>query len=421
MPNSIGPLPPDPKFGDAPDLGPSLVTKKPIEEPVTKPKEPQASPPPKSEAAETRPGTPAAERPSAPAEKPESQPSLLTARPMESAPVVVRVPDSQISPTEPKPAPERVVPHRAEGTSPGSLPPALPSVVLPPQRVVQEPATERIRSVWPLEMASRPTVLPPNLGTLALPDVSIADTPVQESRASIARLEPQNDTRQPAELPKERSFRGELPEKPERSLPPVAAQPRPQAQTALVQPGEEGKRPPQRPEHDMTAMLPRNVPDMLPLDGPSERLQPPAAEPTKEPAAAKPPKGPAEEHVQVNIEELAARIAGINLALRTLEAELDEKREWNADELDRILNRLDILVLRQKDLNLFRDLVTPAEQAKAGQIESPRQAITALAARIVAVRNRIRSSETGAETERQASLTQLDDLSDRLAALATEK
>lgn len=415
MPNSIGPIPPDPKFGEGTDLAPSVAAKKPTEEPAARPKPPEVAPPPKGPTAETRPGTPPAERPSTPAEKPQDQPSQITARPMEPAPVTVRVPDSRIPSTESKPAPDRVVPHRAEGTSPGSPPPSLPSVVLPPQRIVQGPATEQINTARPLEMTSRPTVLPPNLGTTASPDVFIADAPAQKPPAAIARLEPQGDTRQPPELPKPRSFQGELPDKPEPSRPPVAAQPRPQLQPALTPPWEEGKRPPLRPEHDMTAMLPRNVPDALPLDGPSEQPHSPVAEPAKE------PKAPSEEHVQVNVEELSARIAGINLALRTLEAQLDEKREWNADELDRILNRLDILVLRQKDLNLFRELVTPAEQAKAGQIESPRQAITALAARIVAVRNRIRSSETGAESERQASLKQLDDLSDRLAALATEK
>ena len=70
--------------------------------------------------------------------------------------------------------------------------------------------------------------------------------------------------------------------------------------------------------------------------------------------------------------ELGTRIEGINLSLRNLEAELNEKRDFTADQLDSLLSRLDILVLRQKDLTLFRDLIAPQEQAKVGQIDSSR-------------------------------------------------
>jgi hypothetical protein len=126
--------------------------------------------------------------------------------------------------------------------------------------------------------------------------------------------------------------------------------------------------------------------------------------------------------VQVNVEELAVRIAGNNLALRGLEAELNENRTWSADQLENVLSRLDILVLRQKDLTLFRDLVSAAEQARAGRTESPRHVISQLAARIVEVRNRLTAGEaTIAEELRRAQLEHLDQLSQRLAALAAEK
>ena len=51
---------------------------------------------------------------------------------------------------------------------------------------------------------------------------------------------------------------------------------------------------------------------------------------------------------EVNIEELGARIEGINLSLRNLEAELNEKRDFTADELDSLLSRLDILCCGRK-------------------------------------------------------------------------
>jgi hypothetical protein len=127
------------------------------------------------------------------------------------------------------------------------------------------------------------------------------------------------------------------------------------------------------------------------------------------------------QHGQVNVEELGTRIEGINLSLRTLEGELNEKRELSADQLDGLLSRLDILVLRQKDLDLFRNLITPQEQARVGQIDSSRSAVATLGTRIAEVRTRIRQNESLPEKERSAALKQLDDLSDRLATLTAEK
>ncbi len=134
-----------------------------------------------------------------------------------------------------------------------------------------------------------------------------------------------------------------------------------------------------------------------------------------------PSPAPADEHAQVNIDELRTRIEGINLSLRNLDAELHEKRDFSPDQLDSLLSRLDILVLRQKDLTLFRDLTTPQEQAKVGQIDSSRPAITSMGNRISELRIRIRENGAMPEAERTAALKHLDELSDRLAALTAEK
>ena len=388
MPDAIGPLPPDPKFGAASEP-PALVIQKPA----------------------------------APAERPQSRLPDITVKPPEPAPVAVRVPDSVAALPEAKPAAERVVPHRAEETSPAALlPDTLPAVVVPPQKFADREGTaEPMPGARLPERPSRLTVLPPNLDVPSLADVSIAGGAPPSQGGSLLHVGPQNETRQPAELPRPLAVESELPEKPEPSLPPLAVQRRPQATPAASQPGEVGTRPRLPSEHDMTAMLPRNVPEGLLSQVASDGPQPPA-KPSEEPAPPKTAAAPPDEHVQVNVEELAARIAGVNLAMRTLEADLDQRREWNADQLDTVLNRLDILVLRQKDLSLFRDLVGPADQAKAGKIEPPRQAITALAALIVEARKRIRVSEAaGAAADRETALKHLDELSDRLAALATEK
>ncbi|MGA2502274.1 MAG: hypothetical protein ABSH20_31415, partial [Tepidisphaeraceae bacterium] len=138
--------------------------------------------------------------------------------------------------------------------------------------------------------------------------------------------------------------------------------------------------------------------------------------PTASPAAAL-----ADQHAQVNVEELGTRIEGINLSLRNLEGEINEKREFTTDQLGSLLSRLDILVLRQRDLTLFRDLIAPKEQAKVGQIDSPRSIVAAMGTRIAEQRSRIRENEGLSEAMRTAALKQLDELSDRLATMTTEK
>ncbi len=134
-----------------------------------------------------------------------------------------------------------------------------------------------------------------------------------------------------------------------------------------------------------------------------------------------PPVAQADQHAQVNIEELGTRIEGINLSLRNLEAELNEKREFTADQLDSLLSRLDILVLRQKDLTLFRDLIGAGEQAKVGQIDSSRSVVATMGTRIAALRIRVRENDSLSEAQRTAVLKHLDALSDRLATMTAEK
>jgi hypothetical protein len=135
-----------------------------------------------------------------------------------------------------------------------------------------------------------------------------------------------------------------------------------------------------------------------------------------------PPQPAAPSQVRVNTEELTAQIAGSNLALRTLEADLDEKRAWDAPHLEAIVHRLDVVITKNRDLTLFRDLISPAEQALVGRIASPRAAITQLAARITEVRRRVEASDgAGSPSQRQAELQRLDALSVRLRKLAAEK
>lgn len=124
---------------------------------------------------------------------------------------------------------------------------------------------------------------------------------------------------------------------------------------------------------------------------------------------------------RINLDELSARIAGANLALRALEAELDEQRPWNARRLRSLIDRLEILVVRSNDLATFRGLLSPQERALVGRLESPQPAISLLAARIFEARTHAAGPDfTGTPSRRRAELRRLDELSRRLAELAAQ-
>ena len=86
--------------------------------------------------------------------------------------------------------------------------------------------------------------------------------------------------------------------------------------------------------------------------------------------------------VKVNVDELDARIAGCNLALRELEAQLDEKGPWNAATLEPLAERLKILVVRHDDLGLLRDVATKDQQEGVTGLESAKSAISQFGDRV---------------------------------------
>jgi len=134
--------------------------------------------------------------------------------------------------------------------------------------------------------------------------------------------------------------------------------------------------------------------------------------------ADEPPAG----SVQVNVAGLAARIAGCNLAFRTVEAELDEKGEWNAQQLGHILDRVNLLTIRRNDLNLFRETVPEEQRTSLKRLESPKSLIAQLGARIFEARSNANGPDfKGSDAERQAELQRLEELSRRLAELAGKR
>ena len=106
--------------------------------------------------------------------------------------------------------------------------------------------------------------------------------------------------------------------------------------------------------------------------------------------------------VQIEQEELTARIRGCNLAFRALEAELDEKGTWTAARLEPLVDRLEILMLRRHDLELFRGVVPKEQRSAVEPLASAKSVVSPVAAHIVEARTRASGSGfTGTEAERQ--------------------
>ena len=404
--DSIGPLPPDPKFGGDVQLVPEQLVKQLTQPPVVKP--------PASVPGTTKPATPW--QPAA-----ELQPGpQLQAR----SPLPLRVPD-RLGAIGPAKRPTADVAVRRDETlaSPASLA-ATPPVVVPPLHVLPPIAVDD-----PKELTRPPMPLCHAL-TMAVkhePLVVAENATERAAKAEPRDAKPQavGASRQPSELPP-RTVERPLPEQPIAALSPLAAGPRAVEETETAR--AEAETPLQSsPRHDVVAQLPRKLAEFaVPrLERSAEyraQSKPLTAEQMAAQAQPKSPAAPpADQHAEVNVEELGTRIEGINLSLRNLEAELNEKHDFTADQLDCLLSRLDILVLRQKDLTLFRNLIAPQEQAKIGQIDSSRSIIATMGTRIAELRTGIGEKESLPEAERTAALKHLDELSDRLATLTAEK
>jgi hypothetical protein len=417
QPDAVRPLPEDPKFEGGPAKPERRITKPPAAKVEEKPAKP----------APTKPDEPVPERPKPqPKEAPQRPaPNLAEAwrplMPRSLIPQPVRLPDPEIALPRPATLPGWAGLARASKVEIDELVAEnVPRAALPPRNLAAGRPVRPVVPAPPWNMAELAPALPsPLVGQVSnLPAVGqVSNLP---DPATILR----GPGRQPVDPPgpnaMKRALAGRV------SVFPSTVVPDPQRSPETVPeiPGMEPHHGPQPPMRDPLAMLPRGIPVESAPTGPGVAAKTQVASVAQAPAtvAAKPKPAGAEEQAQVNLEELAARIAGVNLNLHTLEAELAERRPWNADQLDGVVHRLDILVLRQKDLTLFRDLITPEEQTKVGSIEPPKNAIARLAGRIAEVRSQVQGDDfRGTENDRRAVLKRLDELSDQLAGLAAEK
>ena len=123
-----------------------------------------------------------------------------------------------------------------------------------------------------------------------------------------------------------------------------------------------------------------------------------------------------DEKASPNIDELASRIRGNNVALRKLAAQLYEERSWNAESLTAILDAFAPLMARKDDLKLIRELVPPQERDRVGELESGSELISDLGSKIARARSQVKDGKyEGSLVDREKELKQLDVLSRKLS------
>ena len=122
----------------------------------------------------------------------------------------------------------------------------------------------------------------------------------------------------------------------------------------------------------------------------------------------------------INLIELAAQIAGTNMALRNVEAQLSKTRPWDYSQLATMVQGLKQLSARRDDLTLFRNLLPKSDRRLVGELDSTRPAISQCSARISETKTITKSkSFRGKPKEREEELKKLDELSRDLAKLVT--
>jgi GAF domain-containing protein len=414
---------------------------KPIEPAPTVAPEAPTPAPPKTPAVEPKPAKQPA--PSSILKQGPSVPSparvLKPSEPSSPSSVPMTVPPAPAEPTPSRPAAPATVPRQAAQSptpTPGneaveSPPPKAPAVE---PKATRQPAPSSILKQGTAPATAAPVVEPAE--PFRQPGLPKAETQPQrpaEPRPAVETPTPPAIPRRTVE-PRTRSKGVEAP------LPTPAAEPARDAKPAETPaPASVLKRntagpavAPSRPESATPKAAPPDVPPRARI----ARRPPtdsPLAAPLTQPAAPRQPSVPGSlpalprtpepspsggSHAQVNLEELAARVGGHNMALRALEETLHEEKTWTVEELSVLVDQLADLVTRRGDLKLFVDLVPAGDRARAGDLESTDTAVGTLAIRVLETKARIAGPGfKGGSAERDAALSLLAELSRRLKAL----
>lgn len=337
-------------------------------------------------------------------------------------------------------APPATIP-REPAKTPGAEP-ALAHVVRKPAIVEHKPSRTPAAPRAPLQVTPQPTPEATPSTTQAAPQVAIRTAPPRDPANSVPGVSPHHvmvprAVEEPPVAPP-------LPTAPDPSVitqtpaatspaspprptrPPVATNlpstnPLPAARPNVPAPQVTA---PAVPRSDAPAPVAAQPPQVA--RKPVEVAQAPVIPAPAVPAAA--PQGNAAANegvlrndsgtVRIDLSELAARVAGYNLALGSLAERLDDGKLWETDQLNPALDELSDLNRRGSDLKLYWYLVPPKERIGLGEIDSPDAVLALLGSKIFASRNKLLNNVyEGTVEEKQARLTELDKLSQRLARL----
>lgn len=141
-------------------------------------------------------------------------------------------------------------------------------------------------------------------------------------------------------------------------------------------------------------------------------VAPPTAPHQLEPSADEP-------RVMVDIEELAIRVRGYNLAMKELTADLQDESRWSPEQLQRAFAQFEDLATRRTQLVLYRDLVSRDDRQLIGNLMSLDPPVALLGGKIFAARTNL--TRDAASADANAELELLDSLSRKLAMLAAQR
>ncbi len=121
------------------------------------------------------------------------------------------------------------------------------------------------------------------------------------------------------------------------------------------------------------------------------------------------------DEVKINFDDLRVRVAGVNMELRALEAELDDAKSGTIDGLESMMDRLESSLSKRNDLSLYVNLVEES-QRKSLRLYSPRVLVSQFSRKIFETRTKTQNDSPANESSKEKLLQRLDDLSRRLAA-----
>jgi hypothetical protein len=443
------PLPPDPKFDaaaaaaiakdgpkpDQPGLPKDKPPAPPKDKPAVPPKEEKPAPPKEEKPPKMDEPVPRPPRSDDEASAPTVSQGGLPV-PATPAPPVGETPKPTppVEPAPPPPTPSTPPPASETPKTPAAEPPKTPDA---------PPAAERPAAAIELPVPAAPKLSEPEPRSPPAETPSMAEAPAGQP-ARVVGQPPAELTAPRTETPDESPFVPETsaPQRPSpaaiaavptRQLPlpaPAAPAETPIARSAEAQPvarapgagAADPDSPPALPPVASPARQARTTP--LPTNDTPGTAAALGRKPTAVGAEALPSPRAADEPapVQVNVADLAARIAGNKIELRSLEAELDDdQRTWDAARLEKAVNRLQGIVQQRADLLTFYGLVHEQDRPRLGTIESPKTLFAQLGRRMFEVRTRVAANESLATEEREAEIGRLDALSQRLAKLAVQQ